>query len=104
MLKASGAQTPPSGFLDRLQANAGSLVRISPVDAPEGDKPADVLARIEVDAAHADIGAALTDLSKLPASARAPAQGWIAKAQARAAALAAAHSFAADTARALGKS
>ncbi len=37
MLKASGAQAPAGGFLDRLQANAGKLVRIRPVDAPPGD-------------------------------------------------------------------
>ena len=64
--------------------------------------PSAVLARIEVDAAKADIDGALADLGKLPEAARAPAQGWIAKAKARQAALAAARQFAADTARALG--
>jgi hypothetical protein len=104
MMKASGAQKPPSGFFERLQANAGSLVRVTPVNAPQGDKPADVLARIEVDAARDDIAAALADLAKLPAAARAPAQDWIAKAKARQAARAAARRFSADAAQALGKS
>jgi hypothetical protein len=103
MLKASGAQKPPAGFLERLQANAGSLVHIRPVNAPVGDAPADVLARIEVAAAHADIDGALADLGKLPGPARAPAQAWIAKAKARQQALAAARVFAADAAGKLGK-
>jgi hypothetical protein len=102
LMKSAGTQKTPDGFFARLQANAGSLVRISPVDAPEGDMPADVLARIEVDAAHEDIAAALADLEKLPASARAPAQDWIEKAKARQAALAAARKFAADASRSLG--
>ena len=67
MLKASGAQKPPAGFLERLQANAGSLVHIRPMNAPAGDAPADVVARIEVAAAHTDIDGALADLGKLPA-------------------------------------
>jgi hypothetical protein len=102
MLKISGAQAPEGGFLERLQANAGKLVRIRPVDAPPGDDPSALLARIEVDAAKADIAAALADLGKLADATRAPAQAWIAKAQARQAALAAARQYAADTARALG--
>ena len=102
MLKMSGAQAPDGGFLERLQANAGKLVHIRPVDAPPGDDPSAVLARLEIDAAKADIPAALADLGKLTAATRAPAQAWIAKAQARQAALAAARQFAADTARALG--
>jgi len=102
MLKISGAQAPEGGFLERLQANAGKLVRIRPVDAPPGDDPSAVLARLEIDAAKADIAGALADFGKLADATRAPAQVWIAKAQARQAALAAARQFAADTARALG--
>ena len=102
MLKISGAQAPEGGFIERLQANAGKLVRIRPVDAPPGDDASAVLARIEVDAAKADIAAALADIGKLSIATRAPAQAWIAKAQARQAALAAARQYAADTARALG--
>ena len=44
LIKAAGVQDTPDGFLGRLQANASSLVRISPVNAPPGDKPSDVLA------------------------------------------------------------
>jgi hypothetical protein len=102
MLKASGAQAPAGGFLDRLQANAGNLVRIRPVDAPPGDDPSAVLARIEIAAANADIASALSDLGKLNDATRAPAQSWIVKAQVRKAALAAVRQFAADAARTLG--
>ncbi|HEY1474145.1 MAG TPA: hypothetical protein VGF53_08685 [Pseudolabrys sp.] len=102
MLKISGAQAPQGGFLERLQANAGRLVRVRPVNAPVGDDASAVLARLEIDAATADIPAALADLGKLANATRAPAQGWIAKVQARQAALAAARQYAADTARALG--
>ncbi len=73
LVKASGAQQAPANFLSRLEANAGKLVRVSPLNAPQGDTPVDVLARLEVDAAHAEITAALADLDKLPAKARKPA-------------------------------
>ncbi|MEI9805995.1 MAG: hypothetical protein WDN48_18490 [Pseudolabrys sp.] len=103
MIKTAGTPAPEGGFIERLQANAGKLVRIRPVDAPPGDDTAAILARLEIDASHADIPAALADLGKLPEAARAPAQAWIAKAQGRQAALTAARAFAADTAQALGK-
>ena len=101
MAKASGAEATQGSFLERLQANATRLVRITPVAAPAGDNPSAVLARIDIAAAHGDIAGALTDLAKLPETARAPARGWIEKARARQAALAAANEFAANTARAL---
>ena len=103
LLNASNAQAPAGGFLERLQANAGKLVHKIPMDAPQGDDPSAVLARIEIAAANADIAAALADLNKLPDASRAPAQGWITKAQTRQTALDAARSFAADSARALGQ-
>jgi hypothetical protein len=102
--KASGAQDKTSGgFLERLQANAGKLVRIRPLDAASGDAPADIVARIEAEAAKADIDGALADLAKLPAEARKPADAWIAKARQRQAALTAARGVAATSAGALGK-
>jgi hypothetical protein len=102
MIKAAGAPPASGGFIERLQANAGQIVRIRPIEAPAGDDAATVLSRLEVDAARADIAAALSDLGKLPEAQRAPAQAWIVKAQSRQAALAAARQFAADTARSLG--
>jgi hypothetical protein len=103
VVKAAGAQAPAGGFLERLEANAGKLVRVRPVDAPAGDNASAVLARIENEAAHAAIDDALTDLGKLDAAARAPAEGWIEKARARQNALAAARQLASRTAHALGK-
>lgn len=102
MIKAAGSPPAPGGFIERLQANAGQLVRIRPVDAPVGDDPSAVLARLEADAAKADIAAALADLGRLSDAQRAPAQAWIAKAQSRQAALAAARQYAADAFRSLG--
>jgi hypothetical protein len=92
-----------SSFLGRLESNAQRLVRITPVDAPPGDDPASVLARIGVDAAHADTAAALADIAKLPDTAKPPAAAWVGKAQARNAAIAASRKLAADALAALSK-
>ena len=101
--EAAGAQETTGSFLERLQANASKLVRITPVGAPAGDDRSDVLARIAAEAARADIDSALADLGKLPDKVRDPAQEWIAKAKARQDALAALRQFSAQSARALGK-
>ncbi len=103
LAQTSGAPPREGGFLDRLQANAERLVRIRPLDEPPGDDPAAVLTRIEQRALQADLPGALTELAKLPAPARVAAQAWIAKAQARLAAVAASRRFAADAFAALGK-
>ena len=52
-------------------------MRIRPVDAPAGDDASAVLARVEIDAAKADIAAALADIGKLPAAARQQAADWV---------------------------
>jgi hypothetical protein len=103
LAKASGAEAPGGDFLDRLQANASKLVRIRPLGVPVGDDTSAVLARIEVETAHADIDGALADLGKLDAKTRALARDWIAKAQSRQAAITTARQFAADTMHALAK-
>jgi hypothetical protein len=100
------AAEPASGnnsFLGRLENNARRLVEITPVDAPPGDDPASVVTRISVDAAHADIAAALADIAKLPDAAKPVAAAWVAKAQARDAAIAASRKLAADALAALSK-
>lgn len=103
IMKTSGAQAPSGNYLERLEASAARLVRIRPVGMPAGDDASAVLARVEKEAASAAIDDALTDLGKLDVATRAPAQGWIAKAQARQAAVAAARELASQTAHALGK-
>jgi hypothetical protein len=90
-------------FLGRLETNAQHLVRITPVDAPVGDDPASVVTRINVDAARADIAAALTDIAKLPEAAKPVTAAWVQKAQARDAAVAASRKLAADALAALDK-
>lgn len=99
-IAAPQAQTSGS-FLDRLQANAGRLVHISPVSAPAGNDPTDVLARLEAATAHNDIAAAVADIAKLPEAAQAPAKDWLARVKARAAALAASTDIAETATRAL---
>lgn len=101
--KAAASQGLAGSFLERIEANASKLVRIRPVGTPAGDDTSAVLSRVEVEATHADIDGALTDLAKLDAAARAPAQNWIDKARARQAALTAARELVGDATRALGK-
>jgi hypothetical protein len=98
------AGTPPrDGFLEKLQASAEKLVRVRPLEEVAGDDPPAIVSRIEVKAAQADLAGALVELAKLPPALRAPADAWIVKAQARAAALDASRSFAAAALAGLGK-
>lgn len=90
-------------FLGRLEANARQLVRITPVDAPAGNDPASIIVRINADAAHADIAAALADLAALPDTAKPLAADWVKKAQARDAAMAASREIAAAALAALSR-
>jgi hypothetical protein len=92
------------GLLQRLKARASEYVQIRPVGETPGDNTSAVVARITAETARADNAGALADLAKLPPAARAPAQAWIAKVQAREAAIAAARRVAADALAALGKS
>jgi hypothetical protein len=103
LTQAAGGVPRDAGVLARLAAGAERLVRIRPLDEATGDDPAAVLARIELKAAQADLAGALAELAKLPANVQAPAQPWIAKAQARIAAVAASRRFAAEAFAAIGK-
>ncbi|MET0868139.1 MAG: hypothetical protein ABWY35_08555 [Pseudorhodoplanes sp.] len=102
--KAARANEPAEGsFLGRLQANAGKIVRVRPAGEAVGDDAQSVKARLEMRAGNADIRGALNELAKLPEDARAPAQAWIRKAEARNAALAAAQTLAQSALAALAK-
>jgi len=90
-------------FLRRLEVNAHRLIRITPVDAPAGDDPQSVAARIAAEAAHADINAALADIAKLPDAAKSAVAAWAQKAQARNAALTASRQLVTSALAALGK-
>jgi hypothetical protein len=99
------ADTSPSDatFLGRLKANAQNLVRITPIDAPPGNDPSAVIARVSSDAAHADLAAARADISALPDPVKSLAADWMKKVAAREAALAASRQIAAAALAALGK-
>ena len=103
LLQASGAAPRESSFLGNLEAHAQKLVRITPIEAPAGDDPASVIARINIDAARSDIAAALAGIARLPESARALAASWVKKAEAREAAIAASRRVAADALTAIGR-
>ncbi len=100
---AAGAPAREGGILEKLQAGAERLVRIRPLDEVAGSDAAAMVARIEIKAARADLPGALAELAQLPASVRAPAEPWIERAQARAAAIEASRRLAADTLAGLGK-
>lgn len=102
LLRASDPTPADAGFLDRLQANAQKLVRVRPVDEePRGDDRPAILSRIEQRASQGNVAAAMIELNKLPADARAPMQAWIAKAEARNKALDASRRLAGDAVAAL---
>ena len=100
---AADAAPGETGFLGRIENSAQRLVRITPVDAPVGNDPAAVIARITLDAARDDIIAALNDIAALPDSAKAATADWVQKAQACNAAIAASRQIAADALAALSK-
>jgi hypothetical protein len=101
-LRASVA-APREGFLQRLQGNAEKLVRIRPVEEVAGNDTSAIVTRIEVKAGSGDLNGALAELAQLPPPVRAPAEAWIKKAQARAAAVEASRRLAADALAGLGK-
>jgi hypothetical protein len=102
LLQASGAPRETS-FLGNLEAHVQKLVRITPIEAPAGDDPSSVIARINIDAARGDIAAALPGIAQLPESARVLAASWVKKAEARETAIAASRRIAADALAAIGR-
>jgi hypothetical protein len=102
-LRPAAPPAPREGFLQRLQVNAEKLVRVNPAAEVAGDDAAAVVSRVEARAAQGDLSAALAELGKLPPAARAAAEPWIKKAQARTAALEASRRLAASSLAGLGK-
>jgi hypothetical protein len=103
LMQAAEPAPNDNSFLARLESNAQHLVRVTPVDAPPGDDSLSNVARINADAAHADIAAALADIATLPDAAKALAAAWVQKAQTRNAAIAASRQLAAGALAGLGK-
>jgi len=102
LLRASGAAPSNSSLIGRLETHAQQLVRITPLNAPTGDEPSSVIARINAAATQGDIAAALAEVGRLPDAARSVAASWVKKAAAREAAIAASRRIAADALSALG--
>jgi hypothetical protein len=94
--------TGTGGLVDRLQAGAAKLVRIERTDGTGNDRGA-VVARVTAAALRNDFVEARRELNTLAPADRAAAQGWLDKAAARDAALAASRQFAADAMTALAK-
>ena len=94
--------TTGAGLVDRLQAGAAKLVRIERTDAVGNDRGA-IVARVTAAALRNEFAEARRELKTLAPADRAAAQGWIEKADARDAALAASRQFAAEAMAALAK-
>lgn len=105
--RASEPAARNGSILGRLEASARNLVRITPIEAAAvpaaGGDASSVIGRIGSDAARGDLAAALGDIAHLPDDARALAQAWVKKAEAREAAVAASRRIAADALAALSK-
>ncbi|TXH84784.1 MAG: hypothetical protein E6Q77_01970 [Rhizobium sp.] len=95
-------QPAPSGMVERLQQSAAKLVRIQRTDAAASGN-AGILARTTSAAQRDDVAEAKRELLQLSAPDRAPVQAWLAKADAREAALAASRQFTSETIAALSK-
>jgi hypothetical protein len=102
LLSAAGEPASGGSLLARVELSAQRLVRITPIDAPQGDDPAALLARINAAAARSE-AAALGEIAKLPEPARVLAAPWSKKVAAREAAIAASRRIAADALAALGR-
>ena len=101
---ASMATSKEGSLLARFELNAQKLVRITRTDsASAGNDPSSIISRIDLDARNGDIAGALADIARLPPPARAAADEWVKKAQAREAAVAASRRIAAEAVAALGK-
>jgi hypothetical protein len=94
--------TTGSGVIERLQAGAAKLVKIERTDIAGTDRGA-VVARATAAAVRNDFNEARRELKTLAPADRAAAQGWLDKADARDAALAASRQFATDAMAVLAK-
>jgi hypothetical protein len=96
--------TSANDIVNRLQESAVRLVRIERMDAPPaGESAGAVVARIKVAARHNDVATARKELNTLPPTDRTAAERWIAKVDARDAALATARQFASEAMASLAK-
>ena len=85
-IQRAGTPAPEGGVIDRLTASAQSLVRVRPVGETSGDDVGAVVGRVQAKLARHDLAGAIADADRLPAAAKALAQGWLTEAGARLAA------------------
>ena len=104
LAEASEPRSGDTTFIERLKSNAQKLVRVTPLNAPPGNEPQAVVDRIRLDAAHAEIAAALADLNALPEAAKPLAAAFSKKAADREAAVVASKQIAASALAALAQS
>ncbi len=103
-LEPAPVMTSANDIVNRLQESAVRLVRIERMDAPPaGVSAGAVVARIKAAARQNDVAAARKELNTLPPTDRTAAEPWIAKVDAREAALATARQFASEAMAALAK-
>lgn len=103
LAKTVGTTSREGSILDRLKANAEKLVRVRPIDEATGDDPVAVVRRIEIRAEQGNLNGAVAEITKLPEPARALMKEWVARLEARNAAVDASRRFAAGALAAIGK-
>lgn len=101
--KAAGTTSREGSILDRLKASAEKVVRVRPIDDATGDDPAAIVRRIELRAEQGNLNGAMAEIAKLPEAARALTKQWVAKVEARNAAVEASRRFTASALAAIGK-
>jgi len=101
--ESAGVANRGGSILEKLQANAERLVRIRPTEEAAGSDTSAILGRIDFRASQGDIAGALAELANLSPSARAPAEAWIKRAQARANAVASSRQLEANALASLSK-
>ncbi|GLK79332.1 COG4223 family protein [Methylopila turkensis] len=72
-----------ASVFDRFLASAGSVVKVTPAEAPAGSSPAEVRLRIVAKAAKGDLAGALAERDGLDDAAKVATDAWAAKAKAR---------------------
>jgi len=90
---AAAAPKSGDGVMDRLMANMGKVVRVTPVGEVAGDDPAALVSQIGAALDRGQIAPALAAWARLPEPAQQASQEWAHAAQARAGADAAAQSL-----------
>ncbi|WP_076863330.1 hypothetical protein [Bradyrhizobium mercantei] len=90
---APDAATASAGLVDRLKAGASTLIRIERTDGTGTDRGS-IVARVTSAAVHNDLALTERELKSLPPADRTAAQAWLAKVDARRAALDASRKFA----------